>query len=104
MGEEVQPLRSLFKERRSPGRRKGDAILSGPDRRILPPRAALVRALPSLFLLLLPILEARAVTFTQDIAPILYRRCISCHRPGEVAPFPLLTYADAAKRSALIAR
>ena len=44
------------------------------------------------------------VTFTRDIAPILYQRCIACHRPGEVAPFPLLTYADAAKRAALIAQ
>ena len=44
------------------------------------------------------------VTFTRDIAPILYQRCVSCHRPGEVAPFPLLTYADASKRAALIAQ
>jgi hypothetical protein len=44
------------------------------------------------------------VTFTRDVAPILYRHCVACHRPGEVAPFPLLTYQDAAKRAALIAR
>ena len=44
------------------------------------------------------------VTFTRDIAPILYRRCISCHRAGEVAPFPLVSYADAAKRAPLIAQ
>jgi len=42
-------------------------------------------------------------TFNQDIAPILYAHCSTCHRPGEVAPFPLLTYQDAAKRAALIA-
>jgi len=42
-------------------------------------------------------------TFNKDIAPILYANCSSCHRPGEVAPFPLLTYQDAAKRAALIA-
>jgi len=42
-------------------------------------------------------------TFNTDIAPILYANCASCHRPGEVAPFPLLTYQDAAKRAALIA-
>ncbi len=44
-----------------------------------------------------------APTFNKDIAPILYANCSTCHRPGEVAPFPLLTYQDAAKRAALIA-
>jgi mono/diheme cytochrome c family protein len=44
-----------------------------------------------------------APTFNKDIAPILYNNCASCHRPGEVAPFPLLTYQDAAKRASLIA-
>ena len=44
-----------------------------------------------------------APTFTQDVAPILYQNCVLCHRPGEVAPFSLLTYQDAAKRAALLA-
>jgi hypothetical protein len=44
-----------------------------------------------------------APTFNKDIAPILYENCATCHRPGEVAPFPLLTYQDAAKRAGLIA-
>jgi tetratricopeptide (TPR) repeat protein len=35
------------------------------------------------------------VTFNHDIAPILYRACARCHRPGEAGPFSLLTYADA---------
>jgi len=48
--------------------------------------------------------QAQPVTFTQDIAPILYRRCAGCHRPGEVAPFSLISYADAAKRAPLIAQ
>lgn len=42
-------------------------------------------------------------TFNRDIAPILYRNCSNCHRPGEVAPFALLTYQDAAKRAKQIA-
>jgi hypothetical protein len=42
-------------------------------------------------------------TYNKDIAPILYQNCASCHRPGEVAPFSLLTYQDTAKRAALIA-
>jgi hypothetical protein len=44
-----------------------------------------------------------AVTFTRDIAPILYANCTACHREGEVAPFPLVTYEDAASRAATIA-
>ncbi|MBX7168662.1 MAG: redoxin domain-containing protein [Pirellulales bacterium] len=39
------------------------------------------------------------VTFNRDIAPILFAQCAECHRPGEVAPFSLLTYEDAAKRA-----
>ena len=42
-------------------------------------------------------------TFNHDIAPILYQNCATCHRPGEVAPFSLLTYQDAAKRAKQIA-
>ena len=42
-------------------------------------------------------------TFAHDVAPILYQHCVICHHPGEVAPFPLLTYGDAAKRAKLIA-
>jgi hypothetical protein len=34
-------------------------------------------------------------TFARDVAPILYRNCAECHRPGEIAPMPLLTYEDA---------
>jgi len=48
------------------------------------------------------ICTAATPTFNKDIAPILYQNCATCHRPGEVAPFPLLTYQDAAKRAKLI--
>ena len=34
-------------------------------------------------------------TFTKDVAPILYKNCTTCHRPGEIAPMSLLTYEDA---------
>jgi len=43
------------------------------------------------------------VTFSRDIAPILYRSCVLCHRPGESAPFPLLAYTDAKSRARQIA-
>src|ERR1043165_5965439 len=42
-------------------------------------------------------------SFDKDIAPILFAHCAPCHRPGEVAPFALLDYADAAKRADAIA-
>ena len=43
------------------------------------------------------------VTYTKDIAPILNKNCATCHRPGQVAPFSLLTYGDAATHADLIA-
>jgi mono/diheme cytochrome c family protein len=44
------------------------------------------------------------ITFAETIAPIVYDNCVTCHRAGEVAPFPLLTYEDVAKRGKLVAR
>ena len=38
---------------------------------------------------------AATTTFHKDVAPILQKHCQGCHRPGEVAPFSLLTYTDA---------
>ena len=46
---------------------------------------------------------ANTLTFTKAVAPILFANCASCHRPGEVAPFTLTSYADAAKRAKTIA-
>ena len=34
----------------------------------------------------------RSPTFYKDVLPILQDHCQSCHRPGEVAPMPLVTY------------
>ena len=34
------------------------------------------------------------VTFTKDVAPILYNSCVQCHRPGEMAPMSLLSYKE----------
>ncbi len=35
------------------------------------------------------------VTFYRDVLPIVQTHCQSCHRPGEIGPFPLLTYDHA---------
>jgi len=39
--------------------------------------------------------QATVPTFSKDVAPILYKNCVTCHRPGEIGPMPLLTYEDA---------
>ena len=43
-------------------------------------------------------------TFTRDIAPILLNHCAGCHRPGQMAPFNLLTYEDVRPRARRIAQ
>src|SRR5688572_10566397 len=56
----------------------------------------------ALLLLLLAVQETKSspsVTFTKDVAPVVFAHCASCHRPGEVAPFPLLAYGDVKKRA-----
>ena len=37
---------------------------------------------------------AAPVTFSETIAPIVYDNCVTCHRPGEAAPFSLISYED----------
>ena len=59
------------------------------------PRARLALALP----LLLATLRAASapavpVTYSSQVRAILNRRCVSCHRPGEIAPMPFTSYTD----------
>jgi hypothetical protein len=35
------------------------------------------------------------VTFTKDVAPILYKSCVECHRPTMFAPMSLVTFDEA---------
>ena len=37
-------------------------------------------------------LSAAAPSYYKDVLPVLQNKCQSCHRPGEAAPMPLLTY------------
>jgi hypothetical protein len=57
----------------------------------------------SLGLLIVGVALAAPVNFNQDVAPVIYEKCSRCHRPGQSAPFPLMSYEDVAKRGKLIA-
>ena len=39
--------------------------------------------------------SAGVPTFTKDVAPVLYKNCVTCHRPGEIGPMSLVTFKDA---------
>lgn len=39
-------------------------------------------------------LSAQPITYSEHIAPIIYNHCTSCHRPGEIAPFSLTSFAE----------
>ena len=56
----------------------------------------LLLAIVSCFALATPAQEPNnpPPTFTKDVAPILQKHCVTCHRPGEAAPFSMLTYED----------
>jgi len=59
-------------------------------------------------LLLIPVLLiwglSRATTpnWAQDVAPVLYAHCTSCHHAGGIGPFPLITYSDASTHAGLM--
>src|SRR5229473_574089 len=44
-----------------------------------------------------------AITFTANVAPILFGHCALCHRPDGPAPFSLLSYGDARRHATQIA-
>jgi Flp pilus assembly protein TadD len=46
---------------------------------------------------------ATTPTYNQDVAPIVRQHCAGCHRPGQGAPFALLTYDDLKQRASDIA-
>ncbi len=47
--------------------------------------------------------QGNPVTFAEDVAPILYKNCVVCHRPNTAAPFSLITYEQAAGKASMIA-
>ena len=46
---------------------------------------------------------AEPVTFSKDVAPVVFQHCTPCHRPGEIGPFSLQTYRDVRQRMTLVA-
>jgi hypothetical protein len=48
--------------------------------------------------------QTHTVTFHEDVLPVLQQRCQGCHRPGEAAPFSMLTYKDARPYAAAMKR
>jgi len=44
------------------------------------------------------------ITYTRDIAPIIYEQCLTCHRPGDSAHLDLVSYSDAKKYAKLISK
>ena len=59
-----------------------------------------IGAVVCLFAAVAPIEAAeRPPTFNRDVAPIIFQNCTPCHRPGEPAPFTLLTYDEVRQRA-----
>jgi hypothetical protein len=44
------------------------------------------------------------VSFYKDVLPILQDHCQQCHRPGQIAPMPLMTYRQTREKAKLIAQ
>ena len=69
----------------------------GPD--FLAPLLVQTRSMRTVSVTMEPVAPLKAVaappTFSKDVAPILYKSCVECHRPGAIAPMSLITYDDA---------
>jgi hypothetical protein len=55
-------------------------------------RTSIMLALTGVVVLAAP--NTTSVSFYKDVLPILQKHCQECHRPGEIAPMPLLTYTQ----------
>jgi hypothetical protein len=58
--------------------------------------------LASVFLIQAQQAPSKIITFSKDVAPILYNNCVVCHHPNDIAPMSLLTYKDARPWAAAI--
>ena len=64
-------------------------------------KSRLIALISALFLVAVVVLSIQvsgnskeASTFSRDVAPIFYKNCVSCHRPGEIAPMSLMSYKE----------
>jgi mono/diheme cytochrome c family protein len=62
-----------------------------------------IAAILVLYVLCVAATSRAAVTYRNEIAPILLEHCAPCHCPGQPGPFPLLTYEDARRHAREIA-
>ena len=70
-----------------------------------PTRPTRLTGLGLIMLLFVPqTARAQPVTFSKDIAPIVFDACASCHRPGGPGPFSLTTYREVRQHATQIAR
>ncbi|MBA0085880.1 MAG: hypothetical protein HRJ53_12855, partial [Acidobacteria bacterium Pan2503] len=44
----------------------------------------------------------KEITYSKDVAPVLYKNCVMCHRPNDIAPMSLLTYEEVLPFAGLI--
>ncbi|MGH7869585.1 MAG: alkyl hydroperoxide reductase, partial [Candidatus Dormibacteraceae bacterium] len=65
----------------------------------LPPSSFNGQPLPTTHQTVPPATSRHLVTFNRDVAPILFKDCAPCHRPGESGPFSLLNYEDARRHA-----
>jgi hypothetical protein len=75
--------------------------ISGGIKAMKTSRLVLIGCLTAIALSALPAIRAtgakssaKSVTFNKDVAPIFFKNCAECHRPGEAAPFSVLSYKD----------
>lgn len=60
------------------------------------------KGLMFVLLLLCDLCAGQVPEFYKDVQPIIHANCVPCHRTGEAAPFPLITFEDVTKRSKFI--
>jgi len=58
--------------------------------------------LPTLLILLLTTQLWSQKTFSEHIAPIIYEKCATCHRAGEIGPMALTNYEEVSSWGAMI--
>ncbi len=82
---------------------RGEVQIALPNvARVRAPRADMISARAELDKKAGPV-EIGKVTFADHVASILQAKCQTCHRPGQSAPFSLLTYDQARAKAAAIA-